>query len=57
MTPDDAFMVADDEGVLVLDPVGPTWRCRECGDDVPKGEACGCMEDVDDGWNPNDEDL
>jgi hypothetical protein len=57
-TPDDAVMVSDWDGYLLLDKDGPpkkTYRCWECGFDVEEGECCDCM-DYDPGPEEEEED-
>ena len=57
-TPDDAFMVSDNEGTLSLVEFKPaTRKCFDCGFDVEIGESCDCQtfdaSDADDANAPN----
>ena len=49
-TPEDAAIISDDEGLLVLDPIGPVRKCWHCGCDVPVKEVCDCQEYTDE-WD------
>ena len=41
--PEDCVMVPDECGMVTLRAIPvKTYRCFECGDDVPEGESCDC---------------
>lgn len=43
--PEDAGMVSDQSGILRIAPQKVTaWECRECGEVLPSGDSCNCLE-------------
>src|SRR5579864_5248574 len=46
--PEDSVLVPDECGLLTIRAIPvPTFRCWECGFDVPVGDSCNCSEPVD----------
>lgn len=44
--PEDSMLVPDDAGIIAAErDTVPAWECRECGDIVPIGSSCTCIDE------------